>query len=105
MSRRQAAREMQEAVEREILELLAEHGEMTTLQVTAKVRTGRTRTYVNDPEYGELEFYDSWSMSYIRDRLNELWPRVTYGVARWDGARLPQYIWELADPPESKDDE
>ncbi|MFC8616295.1 hypothetical protein ACFT9M_07770 [Micromonospora purpureochromogenes] len=100
MSRRQAARRMQEAVEREILELLAEHGEMSTWNLMVKVKTGRRCLDADD----RAILYDQWSMSYIRERLYELSPRVTYGVARWGGARIPQYIWRLADPPESKDE-
>lgn len=95
---------MQEAVEHEILELLDEHGEMPTSRVAAKVKTGRRRTYVKD-EYGEFEVYDSWSTSYIRERLYELSPQVTYRVALWGGARIPQFIWRLAESMKSGDDE
>ncbi|WNM37574.1 hypothetical protein RMN56_20690 [Micromonospora halotolerans] len=104
MSRRQAAREMQEAVEREILKLLAEHGEMTTWQVQAEVKTGRTRIVFQD-EWGELEHYDSWSLSYIRNRLYELchdrvtWRKASWGPG-WDGrpAGVSQYLWRLQTP-------
>ncbi|MEU6204129.1 hypothetical protein ABZ814_11125 [Micromonospora musae] len=89
---------MQEAVEREILEILAEHGEMPTWKVQSLVKTGRRVCASNE----HVTIYDQWSMSYIRDRLYELSPRVTCGVALWGSARIPQFIWRLADPPESK---
>ncbi|MFE9206218.1 hypothetical protein [Micromonospora sp. NPDC007230] len=101
MGKRRSAIEMQEAVEREILELLDQHGEMPTWKVCSLVTTGRRVLASNE----HVTIYDRWSMTYIRDRLYELSPRVTYGVALWGGARIPQFIWRLADPPESKDDE
>jgi hypothetical protein len=91
---------MQEAVEREILEVLAEHGPMPTWKVTHLVKTGRRLIAGND----EIAIYDSWSTSYIRKRLYELThDRVTWSEAWWGPVR--QLIWRLADPPESKGDE
>ncbi|MFG1660723.1 hypothetical protein ACGFIY_29715 [Micromonospora chersina] len=100
MSRRHAARALQEAVEREILELLDKHGEMTTWQVQAKVKTGRRVLASND----RVTIYDRWSTSYIRERLYELSPRVTRRAAGWgpgwDGrpAGVRQFLWRLQDP-------
>ncbi|MGV9805558.1 hypothetical protein [Micromonospora chersina] len=92
---------MQEAVEREILELLAEHDEMTTWQVQAKVKTGRRCLDAND----RAIIYDRWSMSYIRERLYELchdrvtWRKASWGPG-WDGrpAGVRQLLWRLQTP-------
>jgi hypothetical protein len=93
MSRKRSAIEMQAEVEREILELLDQHGEMPTWKVRSLVKTGRRVLASNE----HITLHDHWSMTYIRNRLYELSPRVTYGVALWGSARIPQFVWRLAD--------